>query len=174
MRARVHVRVPAQVVVVGGGPVGMSLAGAPAGYGAGALAVETGAAVSERPRATTPHARVVWCRARRGHLDGPVRAGGSRAGALRPGWHPTPRGGTVVQDVPGGTLRLRTVDCSGPHRARHRPLALEELRREVGRTAGRGIVVKGLAPAPPAHFGEGGVPAPGGGLSGAGRVRLVG
>ncbi|MGW4377893.1 FAD-dependent monooxygenase [Streptomyces albidoflavus] len=264
MQAQRQVRVRAQVVVVGGGPVGMFLACELAGHGVRTVVVEAATAVSRRPRATTLHARTVQCLARRGHLDGiaPVPAGpdgpvtrspfhfagipglivsapatepepilkcaqeqlerhfeqraraagarilrghrvtavrqgpdgvsvtveaprgrvlecaadyvvgadgarstvreqagiGSRtypatvsamagdvrledAADLRPGWHRTPRGWLVVKEVPGGSVRLRTVNCSGPHRARHLPLTLAELRREVGWIAGREIAM---------------------------------
>ncbi|WP_256968768.1 FAD-dependent monooxygenase [Streptomyces sp. CS227] len=264
MRAQQHVRVRAQVIVVGGGPVGMFLACELAGHGVRTLVVEAATAVSQRPRATTLHARTVQCLARRGHLDAllpdgsgtgapvsrspfhfagipglvvtaPVtepepivkcaqerlerhferraKAAGARvlrghrvtrvhqgqdgftvtaeaprgrvlecvadyvvgadgarstvreqagigsrtypatvsamagdvrlddAADLRPGWHRTPRGWLVVKDVPDGSVRLRTVNCSGPHRARHLPLTLEELSREVGWIAGREIAM---------------------------------
>ncbi|MGW9328218.1 FAD-dependent monooxygenase [Streptomyces koyangensis] len=264
MQAQRQMRVRAQVVVVGGGPVGMFLACELAGYGVRTVVVEAATAVSRRPRATTLHARTVQCLARRGHLDGiasapagpdgavtrspfhfagipglivsapatepePIlkcaqeqlerhfeqraRAAGARilrghrvtavrqgpdgvsvtveaprgrvlecaadyvvgadgarstvreqagigsrtypatvsamagdvrledAADLRPGWHRTPRGWLVVKEVPGGSVRLRTVNCSGPHRARHLPLTLAELRREVGWIAGREIAM---------------------------------
>lgn len=60
----------AQVVVVGGGPVGMLVAAELAGYGVDTLLFEPQARVSERPKATTLHARAVQCLARRGHLPG--------------------------------------------------------------------------------------------------------
>ncbi|MFD7070501.1 FAD-dependent monooxygenase [Streptomyces sp. NPDC059913] len=64
----------AEVVVVGGGPVGMLLAAELAGYGVDTVLLESGGAVSDWPRATTLHARAVQVLARRGHLPGPVRA----------------------------------------------------------------------------------------------------
>ncbi|UQX05314.1 FAD-dependent monooxygenase [Streptomyces sp. RerS4] len=66
----------AQVVVVGGGPVGMLVAAELAGYGVDTVVLEARGRVSERPKATTLHARAVQSLARRGHL--PERAG--RAG----------------------------------------------------------------------------------------------
>ncbi|WP_415954469.1 FAD-dependent monooxygenase [Streptomyces sp. KLOTTS4A1] len=78
-------------------------------------------------------------------MAGDVRL--AEAGALRPGWHRTPRGWIVVKDVsgeadvPDGTLRLRTLNCAGAHRSRHQPLTVEELRREVAWIAGRDMAM---------------------------------
>ncbi|MET8755082.1 FAD-dependent monooxygenase [Streptomyces sp. NPDC004667] len=58
----------AEVVVVGGGPVGLLVAAELAGYGVDTLVLEVRAEVSERPKATTLHARAVQSLARRGHL----------------------------------------------------------------------------------------------------------
>ncbi|MEU9035593.1 FAD-dependent monooxygenase [Streptomyces sp. NPDC048352] len=58
----------AQVAVVGGGPVGMLVAAELAGYGVDTLVLEERAEISERPKATTLHARAVQSLARRGHL----------------------------------------------------------------------------------------------------------
>ncbi|MET9657241.1 FAD-dependent monooxygenase [Streptomyces sp. NPDC006510] len=60
----------AQVVVVGGGPVGMLIAAELAGYGVDTVLLESRADVSEQPKATTLHARAVQTLARRGHLPG--------------------------------------------------------------------------------------------------------
>jgi monooxygenase len=62
--------VRAQVVVVGGGPVGMLIAAELAGYGVDTVLLESRAEVSEQPKATTLHARAVQTLARRGHLPG--------------------------------------------------------------------------------------------------------
>ncbi|MFH9010785.1 FAD-dependent monooxygenase [Streptomyces sp. NPDC017943] len=62
--------IQAQVVIAGGGPVGMVLACELAGYGVSTVVVEAGTAVSGRPRATTLHARTVQCLVRRGYLEG--------------------------------------------------------------------------------------------------------
>ncbi|WP_432250691.1 FAD-dependent monooxygenase [Streptomyces sanyensis] len=66
-----------QVVVVGGGPVGLLLAAELAGYGVDTVLLEERTAVSEQPRATTLHARAVQCLVRRGHLP-PSSGGGTR------------------------------------------------------------------------------------------------
>ncbi|WP_328765472.1 MULTISPECIES: FAD-dependent monooxygenase [unclassified Streptomyces] len=62
----------AQVAVVGGGPVGMLVAAELAAYGVDTVVLEDRASVSDRPKATTLHARAVQCLARRGHLPGPA------------------------------------------------------------------------------------------------------
>jgi 2-polyprenyl-6-methoxyphenol hydroxylase-like FAD-dependent oxidoreductase len=62
--------VQTQVVVVGGGPVGLFLACELAEYGVRTVVIEAQIAVSQRPKATTLHARTVQCLVRRGHLGG--------------------------------------------------------------------------------------------------------
>ncbi|MGA4846491.1 FAD-dependent monooxygenase [Streptomyces sp. G5(2025)] len=59
------------VVVVGGGPVGMLLAAELSGYGVATVVLERRAATSERPKATTLHARTAQTLARRGYLPAP-------------------------------------------------------------------------------------------------------
>lgn len=251
-----------QVVVVGGGPVGMLLACELAGRGVRTVVLEARDEVSRRPKATTLHARTVQCLHRRGHLPGPdgprapagqaspfhfagipglmisvpahepepvlkcpqedlerlfgeraqaagvrvlrnhrvtgvrqtpdavrveadgpsgrvaftaaylVGADGARGttraqagiaarsypatvsamagdvrladtGAVRPGWHRTPRGWLIAKDAGGGVLRLRTLNCSGPHPARHLPLTLAEFQHEAGWIAGRDVTMTG-------------------------------
>ncbi|GGU38337.1 FAD-dependent monooxygenase [Streptomyces lavendofoliae] len=67
----------ARVLVVGGGPVGMLLAAELAALGTEVVLVEGRTTTSERPKATTLHARTVQCLARRGHLpDHLAQAGG--------------------------------------------------------------------------------------------------
>ncbi|MFF4084573.1 FAD-dependent monooxygenase [Streptomyces sp. NPDC001777] len=77
MAGRMH----AQVMVVGGGPVGMLVAAELAAQGVDTLVLEAEAATSERPRATTLHARAVQCLARRGYFFAPEPrpAGGAAA-----------------------------------------------------------------------------------------------
>lgn len=70
----------AQVAVAGGGPVGMLVAAELAAYGVDVVVFEMRADVSERPKATTLHARAVQCLARRGHLP-PAAADGPRGAA---------------------------------------------------------------------------------------------
>ncbi|WP_210594151.1 FAD-dependent monooxygenase [Streptomyces sp. GESEQ-35] len=254
-------RTKTQVMIVGGGPVGMLLAAELAGYGVRTLVLESETEVSRCPKATTLHARTVQCLVRRGHLDGleaavdpaaftrafhfaglpglaisapaaepePVmkcpqeelqrhfekraRAAGARvlrghrvtgvrqgpagvrvtaqgphgqvdcaaqylvgadgarstvreqtgfasrtysatvsamagdvrlveAASLGPGWHCTPRGWLVAKDVPGGGLRLRTLNCTGAQDGHRRPPTLEELRGEVSWIAGRDIAME--------------------------------
>ncbi|GAA2492406.1 FAD-dependent monooxygenase [Streptomyces gobitricini] len=69
----------ARVLVVGGGPVGMLVAAELATLGTDVVLLEHRPTTSERPKATTLHARTVQCLARRGHLPEPVaRAGGEQ------------------------------------------------------------------------------------------------
>ncbi|KAB1973351.1 FAD-dependent monooxygenase [Streptomyces triticiradicis] len=65
-----------QVVVVGGGPVGMLLACELAGRGVRVVVVESRAAVSGCPKASVLHARAVQCLVRRGYLAGLAGGGG--------------------------------------------------------------------------------------------------
>ncbi|MFF4911242.1 FAD-dependent monooxygenase [Streptomyces sp. NPDC001260] len=58
---------------------------------------------------------------------------------LQQGWQRTPRGWIVAKRLPGGGTRLRTLNCTSAFRERHRPLVLDELRREVSWIAGRDI-----------------------------------
>ncbi|MFJ8988917.1 FAD-dependent monooxygenase [Streptomyces sp. NPDC102279] len=60
------------VVIVGGGPVGLLLAAELAGYGVRTVVLEERAQVSGRPRATTLHARTTQVLARRGYLPAPA------------------------------------------------------------------------------------------------------
>ncbi|WP_267888031.1 FAD-dependent monooxygenase [Streptomyces maremycinicus] len=73
-------------------------------------------------------------------MAGDVRLG--PVGALRPGWHRTERGWILARDVGGSVMRLRTLNCAGPHPARHTPLGVEELRREVSFIAGREFTMR--------------------------------
>ncbi|TRV73208.1 hypothetical protein FKN01_28000 [Streptomyces sp. 130] len=60
-----------QVLVAGGGPVGMLVAGELAAYGVDTVLLEARTEVCDQPRATTLHARAVQSLARRGRLPGP-------------------------------------------------------------------------------------------------------
>ncbi|RYJ28990.1 conserved hypothetical hydroxylase [Streptomyces sp. L-9-10] len=64
----------AQVVIVGGGPVGMLLAAELGAYGVDTVVLEVRATTSDRPKATTVHARTVQCLARRGYFPAPDAA----------------------------------------------------------------------------------------------------
>lgn len=63
----------AQVLVAGGGPVGMLVAAELAAYGVDTVLLEPRTEVSDQPKATTLHARAVQSLARRGHMPGPAR-----------------------------------------------------------------------------------------------------
>ncbi|QGV82282.1 FAD-dependent monooxygenase [Streptomyces ficellus] len=73
VRAGAEARARADVVVVGGGPVGMLLAAELAVRGTDVVLLEHRTTTSERPKATTLHARTVQCLTRRGYLPHPAR-----------------------------------------------------------------------------------------------------
>ncbi|MFJ9031583.1 FAD-dependent monooxygenase [Streptomyces sp. NPDC102274] len=73
-KSGVPVTEDAQVVVVGGGPVGMLLAAELGVYGIDTVVLEVRAATTDRPRATTVHARTVQSLARRGCFPVPDAA----------------------------------------------------------------------------------------------------
>ncbi|MFD0547791.1 FAD-dependent monooxygenase [Streptomyces rectiviolaceus] len=76
----------AQVVIVGGGPVGMLLAAELAAYGVDVCVVESKPRTTDEPRAGTLHARTVQSLARRGLME--VEAGrAERAGHHREPFH---------------------------------------------------------------------------------------
>lgn len=77
-------RLHAQVIVVGGGPVGMLVAAELAAYGVDTVLLESQVRVSERPKATTLHARAVQSLVRRGHLAGPVAPSAGPGGGASP------------------------------------------------------------------------------------------
>ncbi|WP_241695341.1 FAD-dependent monooxygenase [Streptomyces sp. C] len=146
----------AQVAVVGGGPVGMLVAAELAGYGVDTVVLEERTEVSERPKATTLHARAVQGLARRGYLPGD--APGTNAGGI-PGGIP---GGTTG-GISGGTSGafhfagihglVITVPEGEPEPILKRPQAeLERLFEERARAAGarvlRGHRVTGIAQEP--------------------------
>lgn len=95
---RVHV----DVLVVGGGPVGLCLAAELAGAGVRVLVVEVRESVEVRPKATVLHARSVQCLVRRGYGGDvvPVEWGapvaGVSAAGVSAGW-----GGALVGGVSG-------------------------------------------------------------------------
>lgn len=66
-RATTH----ADIIIAGGGPVGMLLASELAGYGIDTLLLESKDATDDQPKAGTLHARSVQSLARRGYLKGP-------------------------------------------------------------------------------------------------------
>ncbi|WP_329391859.1 FAD-dependent monooxygenase (plasmid) [Streptomyces sp. NBC_01351] len=72
------------MIVVGGGPVGMLVAAELAAYGVDTVLLESQVRVSERPKATTLHARAVQSLVRRGHLAGPVAPSAGPGGGASP------------------------------------------------------------------------------------------
>ncbi|MFE6828520.1 FAD-dependent monooxygenase, partial [Streptomyces sp. NPDC057690] len=104
--------VEADVVVVGGGPVGLVVACELAVRGVRVVVLESEVVVSGRPRATTVHARAVQCLVRRGYLAGLVEwgPGSSRfpvsdgSGAVVAGGGFDRAGATGLGGVPGSGL----------------------------------------------------------------------
>ncbi|MGW3661841.1 FAD-dependent monooxygenase [Streptomyces sp. NPDC005141] len=100
---RVHV----DVLVVGGGPVGLCLAAELAGSGVRVLVVEARESVSRRPKATTLHARSVQCLVRRGYggdvvpVEYATPQAGAPGGALAGG---VSRGGMPPAGMPTGRI----------------------------------------------------------------------
>ncbi|WP_405772099.1 FAD-dependent monooxygenase [Streptomyces sp. NBC_00080] len=112
--------VGAEVVVVGGGPVGLLVACELAGFGVDVVVVEVRGGVSGRPKATTLHARTVQVLARRGYLGVVEGAGpGVRAGSgpgVRAGSGPGVRAGSGpgVGSGPGSGVGVGPVGVGGP------------------------------------------------------------
>lgn len=128
--------VRAGVVVVGGGPVGLLVACELAAFGARVSVVEARESVSDRPRATTLHARSVQSLARRGYLGGLPGAGtGGGNGAFHFAGMP---GLTIT--VPAGEP-VAVLKCEQQVLER----ALEERARTAGVVVWRGHRVRGLA-----------------------------
>ncbi|MFK4228061.1 FAD-dependent monooxygenase, partial [Streptomyces sp. NPDC019890] len=72
-----HARGDTEVVIVGGGPVGMLVTAELADFGIPAVVVESTPQTSDQPKASTIHARTVQSLVRRGYLPGLERAGES-------------------------------------------------------------------------------------------------
>ncbi|TJZ44427.1 hypothetical protein FCH28_29165 [Streptomyces piniterrae] len=70
-------REEAQVVIAGGGPVGMLMAAELAGYGVDTVVLETKGTTDRHPKAGTLHARTVQSLVRRGYLDHPPLSSGT-------------------------------------------------------------------------------------------------
>ncbi|MFE5602975.1 FAD-dependent monooxygenase [Streptomyces coelicoflavus] len=126
------------VVVAGGGPVGMVVAAELAGYGVSTLVVEARASVSRRPKATTLHARTVQSLVRRGHLGGLVSP--SRPGTV-PASSPFHFAG-----IPGLAISVPAMEpepvlkCSQEELERH----FEQRARSAGARILRGHRVTGV------------------------------
>ncbi|MFE0178740.1 FAD-dependent monooxygenase [Streptomyces sp. NPDC059002] len=69
--------VTAQVVVVGGGPVGLLIAAELGAFGVDTVVCEARSTVSDAPKANTLHARTVQSLTRRGYLDAPAAGAAS-------------------------------------------------------------------------------------------------
>lgn len=135
-----------QVAVVGGGPVGLLLACELAGYGVRTLLLETRTEVSERPKATTLHARTLQCLVRRGHLECLLakRKRGA-CGVVRSPFHFAGIPGLYVSapgTEPEPLLKCRQAELEHAFEARARAAGVRILRghRVTGvRQAGNGV-----------------------------------
>ncbi|MFG2577472.1 FAD-dependent monooxygenase [Streptomyces sp. NPDC048481] len=119
-------RVRAQVVIVGGGPVGMLLAAELGDYGVGTVLLEARASVSERPKASVLHARALQGLARRGYFGELVPRAATATGVTEAPFR--------FAGIPGLSL---TVPASEPGPLLKRPQAeLERLFEQRARAAG--------------------------------------
>ncbi|MFJ5157301.1 FAD-dependent monooxygenase [Streptomyces sp. NPDC088353] len=122
MKSRLH----AQIVIVGGGPVGMLMAAELGEHGVRTVLLEAQASVSERPKARVLHARALQGLSRRGYLTELVPSGASAAAEAEA---PFRFGG-----IPGLSI---TAPASEPGPVLKRPQAdLECLFEQRARTAG--------------------------------------
>ncbi|MFF5337786.1 FAD-dependent monooxygenase [Streptomyces sp. NPDC013181] len=128
----------AQVLVAGGGPVGLLVAAELAAAGVDTVLLEPRTSVSGQPKATTLHARAVQSLARRGHLPGPAPAS----------YPPVPTSGAFhFAGLPGLTITAPPhepepiLKCAQADLERH----LEVRARAAGARVLRGYRVTGLA-----------------------------
>ena len=130
--------VDVDVVVVGGGPVGLVVACELAGYGVSTLVFEARGSVSCRPRATTLHARTVQCLVRRGYLGGLASVGGPGSAPASSPFH--------FAGIPGLAISVPAMEpdpvlkCSQEVLERH----FEERARAAGARIMRGYRVTGV------------------------------
>jgi monooxygenase len=132
----------ADVVVVGAGPVGLTLAAELAAQGVRTVVFERLRSISPRPKATTLHARAVQSLARRGRLPevAPIH---QQSETVRPFRYAGLAGLTIA--APGGEpeplLKLRQARLER---------ALEAQARAAGARIARGYTVRGLDQGPDA------------------------
>ncbi|MFI6341277.1 FAD-dependent monooxygenase [Streptomyces sp. NPDC050535] len=125
----------AQVVVVGGGPVGLVVACELAGFGVDVVVVEAEEGASAWPKATTVHARTVQCLVRRGYLgdltDGNSSAAGAGGVAVSVGFHFAGIPGLLISGPagePGPVLKCEQGELVGSFEKRARALGVTVLR----------------------------------------------
>ncbi|MEU3777229.1 FAD-dependent monooxygenase [Streptomyces sp. NPDC032472] len=149
-------RVEADVVIIGGGPVGLLVAAELAGYGIDTALLEARTAVADRPKATTLHARAVQCLARRGHLPehGSPSAGPSGDGSGSP-FHFAGLPGLVItapEGEPGPILKCPQAELERLFEARARAAGARILRGHrvtgIGQDA-YGVTVRAEGPQGP-------------------------
>ncbi|MFF1548870.1 FAD-dependent monooxygenase [Streptomyces sp. NPDC058291] len=119
-------RLRAQVVIVGGGPVGMLLAAELGDYGVSTVLLEAQASVSERPKASVLHARALQGLARRGYFSELVPRAATATGETEAPFR--------FAGIPGLSV---TAPASEPGPILKRPQAeLERLFEQRARAAG--------------------------------------
>ncbi|MFF8830930.1 FAD-dependent monooxygenase [Streptomyces sp. NPDC015131] len=136
-------RVEARVLVVGGGPVGMMLAAELAARGTAVAVVEHRTTTSERPKATTLHARTVQTLARRGLLPGAAHGADGHGPGAAPGpggmpFHFAGITGLTLTAPPGEPVPILKMPQAGLERF------LEARARAAGARVLRGLELTGL------------------------------
>ncbi|MFD5631157.1 FAD-dependent monooxygenase [Streptomyces sp. NPDC127072] len=130
-----------QVVVVGGGPVGLVVACELAGFGVDVVVVEAEGGVSEWPKATTVHARTAQSLVRRGYLGDSEGGNSPRTGVDRGsvsvGFHFAGIPGLAISGPagePGPVLKCDQAELVSGFEKRARALGVTILRghRAVG------------------------------------------
>lgn len=129
-----------EVVIVGGGPVGMLLAAEVGRAGVSATVVEALGETHDEPRAGTLHARTVQSLVRRGYLEAPARADAASEKVVRTPFH--------LAGHP--MLTLESPAAEGPPMVGLSQAEIERFFEQQARAAGvrvlRGRRVTGLEP----------------------------
>ncbi len=131
-------------MVVGGGPVGLLVAAELAGRGVGVLVLESREAASERPKATTLHARTAQSLARRGYRLG--ERGHGSGGPVGAEFHFAGMPGlniTVPSTEPGPIVKIEQSEVERLFAERARATGVRVLRgHQVTRVVQEGDMVR--------------------------------